>query len=84
MIKTLAVNCTPILACSKDDWKTPMETACAEMVMGAVRALCEFSLLVRQQNHCYLSLTVLDYVLKRFYRDKGGFQDMKMLKSAKT
>jgi len=48
MIRTLSVNCTPILDCSKDDGKTVAETASDEMVMGAVQALCEFSLLVSQ------------------------------------
>jgi len=60
MIRTLSVNCAPILDCSKDDGKTAVETASDEMVMGAVRALCEFSLLVSQQNHSDLSLTALD------------------------
>jgi hypothetical protein len=60
MIRTLAVNCAPILDCSKDDGETPAETASNEMVMGAVRVLCEFSLLVRQQNHSDLSITALD------------------------
>jgi len=52
------------------------------MVMGAVRALCEFSLLVSQQNHSDLSLAALDDALKRFYKKKGAFQDQKMSKSA--
>jgi len=73
MIRTLAVNCTPILDCSRDDGKTPAETASDEMVMGAVRALCEFSLLVSQQNHSDLSLTALDDALKQFYKKKGAF-----------
>jgi len=73
MIRTLAVNCAPILDCSKDDGKTPAETASNEMVMGAVRVLCEFSLLVSQQNHSELSLTALDDALKRFYKKKGAF-----------
>jgi hypothetical protein len=84
MIRTLAVNCAPILDCSKDDGKTPAETASDEMVMGAVRALCEFSLLVSQQNHSDLSLTALDDALKRFYKKKGAFRDQKMSKSAKA
>jgi len=61
-----------------------VETASDEMVMGAVRALCEFSLLVSQQNHCDLSLKVLDDALKRFYQKKGIFREQKMLKSAKA
>jgi len=84
MIRTLAVNCAPILVCSKDDGKTAAETASDEMVMGAVRALCEFSLLVSQQNHLYLSLKALDNALKRFHTKKGIFREQKMLKSAKA
>jgi len=63
MIRTLSVNCAPILDCSNDDRKTAAETASDEMVMGAVRALCEFSLLVSQRNHSDLSLTALDDAL---------------------
>jgi len=66
MIRTLAVNCAPILVCSKNDGKTAGEAASDEMVMGAVRALCEFSLLVRQQNQFNLSLKALDDALKWF------------------
>jgi len=84
MIRTLSVNCAPIHDCSKDDGKTAVETASDEMVMGAVRALCEFSLLVRQQNHSDLSLTALDDALKRFYKKKGAFRAQKMSKSAKA
>jgi len=73
MIRTLAVNCAPILVCSKDDRKTAAETASDEMVMGAVRALCEFSPLVSQQNHSDVSLNALDYALKRFYQKTGIF-----------
>jgi hypothetical protein len=60
MIRTLAVYCTPILHRSKDDGKTPVETASDEMVMGAVWALCEFTLLVSQKHDSDLSLTALD------------------------
>ena len=81
MIRTLAVNCAPILVCSKDDGKTAGETASNEMVMGAVWALCEFSLLVSQQNHSDLSLKALDDALKRFYQKKGIFEHQKMSKS---
>jgi len=84
MIRTLAVNCAPILVCSKDDGKTAAETASDEMVMGAVRGLCQFSLLVSQQNHSDLSLTALDDALKWFYQKKGIFRDQKMSKSAKA
>jgi hypothetical protein len=67
MIRTLAVYCTPILVCSKDDGKTVAETASDEMVMRVVRALCEISLLVSLQNHSDLSLTALDDALKDFH-----------------
>jgi hypothetical protein len=83
MIRTLVVNYAPILDCSKDDGETPAEAASDEMIMGAVRALCEFSLLVSHQNHSDISLTALDNVLKRFYKKKGAFRDQKMSKSAK-
>jgi len=49
MIRTLAVNRTPILVCSKDDGKTATETASDEMVIGTVHVLCELDLLVNQQ-----------------------------------
>jgi len=84
MIRTLAVNCAPILVCSKDDGKTAAETASDEMVMGAVRASCEFSLLFSQQHHVDLSLNTLDDALNRFYQKKGIFRKQKLLKSAKT
>jgi len=84
MIRTLAVNCTPILVCSTDYRKTAAETASDEMIMGAVRALCEFSLLVSQQNHSDLSLKALDNALKRVHKKKGAFRDQKMSKSAKA
>jgi len=54
------------------------------MVMGAVRALCEFSLLVNQQNHSNLSLTALDDALKQFYQKNGIFQEQNMSKSPKA
>jgi len=84
MIRTLAVNCAPILVCSTDEGKTAAETASHEMVMGAVWALCEFSVLVRQQNHWDLLLKALDYALKRFSQNKGIFRKQKMSKSGKA
>jgi hypothetical protein len=60
MIRTLVVNCAPLLDCSKDDRKTAAENASEEMVMRAVQVLCKFSLLVSQQTHSDLSLTALD------------------------
>jgi len=64
IIRTLAVNCAPILDCSQDAGKTGVETASDEMVMGALRALCEFSLLVSQRNHSDLTLAAVDDALK--------------------
>jgi hypothetical protein len=72
MIRTLAVNCASVLDCSKNDRKTRAETASDEMVMGAVRALCEFSRFFSQQNHSDLSRAALDDALKRFYKKKGA------------
>jgi len=84
IIRTLAVNCTPILDCSKDDGETAAEKASEEIVMGAVWALCEFSLLVSQQNHSDISLKALDDALKRCCQKKGIFRENTMLKSEKT
>ena len=67
-----------------DDGRTAAETISDEMVMGAKRALCEFSLLVRQQDHSDLCLTALDDAHKLFYKKKGAFREQKMLKSAKA
>ena len=64
MIGTLAVHCSPMLVCYKNDGKTGADTASDGMVMGAVRALCEFSLLVNQQNHSDLSIKALEDELK--------------------
>jgi len=63
MIRTLTVNCAPILVCCQDAGETAVETTSDAMVMGAVQALCEFSLLVCQQNHPHLSLAALDCAL---------------------
>jgi hypothetical protein len=73
IIRTLAVHCAQRLDCSKDDRKTPVETACNEMVIGAVWAFCEFSLLVSLQNHSDLSLTALDDTLKQLYKKQDAF-----------
>ena len=83
MIRTMAANCSPIHDCVQYAGKTAVETASDEMVMGAVRALCEFSLLVSQQNHSDLSLAALGDALKRCYKKKGAFRNEKMTKSAK-
>jgi len=60
------------------------ETASDEMVIRAVYALCEFSLLVSQQNHTDVSLTALYDGLKRLYKKMGDFQEQKVLKSVKA
>jgi len=84
MIRTLEVNCTQVLECSKNDGKTPAETDSNEMVIGAVRALCEFSLLVSEKNHSVLSLTALDNAVKQFNKKMGAFRDKKISNSAKA
>jgi len=60
------------------------ENASDEMVMGAVRALCELSVLVGQQNHSNQSLKALDDAMMGFCPKKGIFREQKMLKSAKA
>jgi len=82
MNRTLVVNWAPFLDYSQDAGKTMAETASNEMVMGAVRAVCEFSLLISQQNHSDLSLTAQENALKRFYKKNGVFREWKMSKSA--
>jgi hypothetical protein len=83
MIRILVVNGAPIHDCSKDDRKTVAGNAPNEQVMGAVRALCEFSLLVSQQNHPDPSLEAPDNALKQYYQKQGIFQEQIMLRSAK-
>jgi hypothetical protein len=73
MIRTLAVNWAPILDCFKDDWKTAAETASEEVVMVAVCALCEFSLLDSQHSYSNLAFNALDNAVKRCYQKKGVF-----------
>jgi hypothetical protein len=84
MIRTVAVNCRSILDCFQDAGTTAAETALDELVMGAVQALCEFSLLVSQQNDSFLSLTGPDNAMKRCYKKKAVFRDQKISKSAKA
>jgi len=43
MIRTLALNLTPIVDCSQDAGNTAAEIASDEIVMGAVQVFCEFS-----------------------------------------
>jgi len=84
MIGTMGVHCTQILDCSRNDSKTAVENASDEMIMGAVPGLCQFCLLVRQQNHSDLSIEELDNALKRYYQTNGIFRDQKMWKSGKA
>jgi len=84
MIITLPVNGAPFRVCSKDDRKSTVEKASHEMVMGAVWAVCLFSLLVSQQNHLDLSFNALDDAFKRFNQKNGIFGEQQMLKSANT
>lgn len=65
IIITLAVNCAPSLDCANKDGKPAVGTASDDMVMGAVRALCEYPVLDSQPNHSDCSLTALDVVLKQ-------------------
>jgi hypothetical protein len=64
MIRTLAIDCAPILVWSTDDGKTGAGTASDEMAVGAVWVLSEHSLLVSQQNHSDRSLAAHDDALK--------------------
>jgi len=84
MIRTLTVNCIPILDCPKVDRKTPAETASDENVMWAVWVLCEFSLHVGQQNHSDLTLTAVDDALTGFCKKKNPVREQKISKSAKA
>jgi len=84
MIRLLAGNCIPILDCSNDDGKTVAENVSDERVMGAVWALCEFCLLVSQQNYSDLSLKELEDAFKQCYQRKGISPEQKMSNSAKA
>jgi hypothetical protein len=80
-IISLAVDYFPILDCSQDTGKIATENTFKEVVMDAVPALCEFSLLVRQQNQSDLSLKALDNAHKQLYKRKGNFRQRKLSKS---
>jgi len=73
MIRTMAVICDPMLVCSKDDGKSAVEKASNGVVMGAVWAFWEFTLLVSQQNHSVQSLKALYNALMRFYLKNAMF-----------
>ena len=60
------------------------ESASNEIVIRAVRAICEFSSLVSQQNHSDLPLKALDNTLKQFDQKKGIFRERNMSQSAKA
>jgi len=55
MIRILAVSYTQIINCCKNDGTTAVEIASDEYTIEPVHALCEFSLLVREQNDSILS-----------------------------
>jgi len=84
MISTLVVNCTPIHHISKDDEKTPAERASDEMVVGAVQALCELSLLVSQQNHSDLSLPAGVDAQRQCQMKKEAIRAQKLSRSAQA
>jgi hypothetical protein len=76
MVRTLAVDCVPILAGTMDETNAD-EISSDEEVMGTMRALSEFCLLISQQSHSDLSLTAFDDVLKQFYRLKSVSENRK-------
>jgi hypothetical protein len=84
MIRTLTMNCAPILDCSKDAEKTAAENASDEKIIGTLRALCELSLLVSPQNHMDPSRKALDDTMKPVYQKKAICRDQTMSKSAKA
>jgi len=49
-----------------------VDTFSDEMLMGAVLALCEFSLLVSQQIHYNLALTARDDIFRQFNQKTGA------------
>jgi hypothetical protein len=67
------VNSAPIVVCSNDDGESAVEKASAPGVMGAVLALCEFSLLVTQHNQMDQSFKALDDAANRLGQKKGNF-----------
>jgi hypothetical protein len=54
IIRTLAVHWAPIVDSCHDGGNTAAVTDYDEMLMGAVRALRQFSLHVSKENHCDL------------------------------
>jgi len=67
MIRALDINSSPFVVRSNHDGKSAAETPFDAMVMESVGALCQFCLLVSQQNNPEVSLKILDNALKRFY-----------------
>jgi len=84
MIRILAVNCTPMHNNFQDPGKTPAENTSYQIIMGAVRSLCQFPVLVSQYTHSDLSLKALDDPPKRVDQTQGVFREQTMLKSAKA
>jgi low affinity Fe/Cu permease len=73
IIQTLVVYYTPILVWSTHDRIIAVGNASNDMVLEAKWALCEFYLLVMQQNHCNLSFNRLDNALRQNLSDTGHF-----------
>jgi len=55
-----------------------------DMVIGAFCSLCEFSLLVSQQNRSYLSLKPVDNTVMQFYQRQSAVQEQTLWKSVKA
>jgi len=83
MIRRLAMNCAPILFWSNGEGITETGTASDTMVLGAVHAFCEFSIL-SQHIHSDLFLKALDNVLTRFYQTPDIYGEQWMAKCVKA
>jgi len=83
IIRTVSVICTLILDCSNDNRMIVADTASDEKVMGAVLALCEFSLPVSQLTYSNLSLTALSDALTPWNMNNDVIEEQNMSKSAK-
>jgi hypothetical protein len=82
-IRTVAVICTQILDCSKDDRIIVVDTASTKKVMGAVPAFCEFTLPISQPCYSHQSLTTLGDSLTPYSKHNDIIKQQDMSKSAK-
>ena len=73
-MRTLAVNCAPLLLYLNVDRKSAAETPSHNIIIGAVQAVCEFSVLVSQQNHSDIFLKTLGDALKQIYQKHCALQ----------